>query len=164
MIDRRDPPVVAPEKEILVAFLDYHRDTLLGKLEGLDDEQLRRRLVPSETTILGVVKHLAYVERGWFQRTFRGDEALERGWSEDDPDADFRMGPDESTQDILDLYRAEVAKSRAIIEAAAFEDLAERSDRRYSLRWIVAHMIEETARHNGHVDILRELIDGSVGE
>ena len=164
MIDRRDPPVVAEEKEMLVAFLDYHRDTLIGKLEGLDDEQLRRRLVPSETTILGVVKHLAYVERGWFQRTFLVDMTLERGRSEDDPDADWRIGPDESTEAIVDLYRAEVAKGRAIIEAAAFEDLAKRSDRRYTLRWIVAHMIEETARHNGHVDILRELIDGSVGE
>lgn len=119
---------------------------------------------PSDMTLLGIVKHLAFVERGWFQGTFLGD-AIETPWTTDDPDADFRIEPDETTQQIVDLYRAECEKSRAIVEAASLDDRAKRHGRTdYTLRWIMAHMIEETARHNGHADLFRERIDGVTGE
>lgn len=158
-----DPSVAADEKTTLVAFLDWYRDTLLGKVEGLDREALTRRLVPSATTLLGIVKHLAYVERGWFRMTFRG-EPLTRPRTPEDPDAEFRIADGESVEDILALYRDEVARAREIIAAANLEDHARHEGRRdYTLRWILVHMIEETARHVGHADILREQTDGATG-
>ncbi|MDQ3327602.1 MAG: DinB family protein [Chloroflexota bacterium] len=168
--DRRDPPHAAPEKATLEGFLDYHRATLLRKVSGLEDEALRRRLVPSQTTLLGLVKHLAYVERGWFQSVFARLEV-----EEPPPEDDWRFEPDETAQAIFALYQSEVAISQQIVAGANLDDLArqtgeglgeeeQRSRQPQSLRWIMVHMIEETARHNGHVDILRELIDGQAGE
>ena len=146
-----------------MAFLDHHRATLVWKLDGVSDEDLRRPMVPSGTSLLGMVKHLAYVERGWFQGTFAGREVSFPGTKED-PDADFRIEPDESTQDIIDLYNQECEISRQIVAAASLDDMAQRTKRSdHSLRWILVHMIEETARHNGHADILREMIDGTTG-
>ena len=161
---RVDPPPAAPERDLLATFLDYNRQTLLWKLSGLDDEAVRRRLVPSQTTLLGMVKHLAYVERWWFQRVFAGREVA-FPWSERDPDADWRIEPGESTAEILALYEAETAISRRIMaEAASLDEIARLPGREQSLRWILVHMIEETARHVGHADVLRELIDGATGE
>lgn len=160
---RVDPPTVGPDKVMLEAFLDYHRATLLWKVSGLSDADLRRRLVPSLTTLLGMVKHLAYVERWWFQMVFAGED-LPVPWTKQDPDADFRVEPDETTESILAFYHQQVARSRAITATASLDDLARSPGRDCALRWIMIHMIEETARHNGHADILRELIDGATGE
>ena len=147
-----------------MAFLDHHRATLLWKIDGVSDEDLRRPMVPSGTSLLGMVKHLAYVERGWFQRTFLAQD-VSFPWTKEDPDADFRIEPDETTQDVIDLYNQECEISRQIVGAASLDDMARHSKRSdYSLRWILVHMIEETARHNGHADILREMIDGTTGE
>ena len=162
--NRVDPPPAAPERELLAAFLDFHRQTLLWKLSGLDDEAVRSRLVPSQTTLLGMVKHLAYVERWWFQRVFAGRDVA-FPWSERDPDADWRVEPGESTAEIVTLYEAETAISRRIVaELASLDEVARLPGHGHSLRWIVVHMLEETARHNGHADVLRELIDGATGE
>ena len=163
---RPEPPHVAGEAETVSGFLDFQRATLLWKLEGLDDEQLRRAMVPSGTSLLGIVKHLAYVERGWFQRVWAGQE-ITVPWSEEVPDADGRIEPDETTQDVLALYEGECARSREIVAAAS--SLGEavvhpRWQEEVSRRWILTHMIEETARHVGHADILREQLDGAVGE
>lgn len=161
-----DPQVGPDEKSTLTGFLDWYRAALLRKLEGLDREAATRRLVASPTTILGVVKHLAYVERGWFQMTFAG-HAVTRLRTPEDPDAEFRIVDDESLDDIVALYRGEVERSRAILAGASLDDHAQREREGMSgttLRWIVVHMIEETARHCGHLDILRELTDGTVGE
>jgi uncharacterized damage-inducible protein DinB len=159
-----DPPTAADEKTTLTAFLDWYRDNLLRKVEGLDRDALTRRLVPSATTLLGIVKHLAYVERGWFQNTFLGLN-LYRPPREAGNAAEFLIGEDESVDDILNLYQREVARSREIVGAASLDDRAQREDRRdYTLRWIMVHMIEETARHVGHADILREQTDGAAGE
>ena len=148
----------------MAGFLDYHRATLLMKIDGVSDEDLRRPMTPSGTSLLGMVKHLAYVERWWFQKDFL-DRDVSAPWTEEDPDADFRIEPDESTQEIVDLYQRECQISRDIVAAASLDDLAARAKRKdFSLRWIVVHMIEETARHNGHADILRETIDGVTGE
>ena len=162
--DRPEPPYLGGEKETLAGFLDLHRATLLWKLEGLDDEQLRRPMVPSGTSLLGMVKHLAYVERWWFQQVWAGREVT-YPWTDEDPDADWRVEPSETTEDILALYRGECARSREIAAAASSLDevaLHPRGER--SRRWILVHMIEETARHNGHADILREQLDGVTGE
>lgn len=156
------PAKDAPELEMLAAFLDAQRDALLRKVEGLPDEGLRRRLVPSDTTLLGLVKHLAYVERGWFQQVFAGREGLE--FPETDEE-EFRIESNESTTDVLELYARECAESRAVIADASPDDHARGADRKdYTLRWIMLHMIEETARHAGHADILREQIDGITGD
>jgi uncharacterized damage-inducible protein DinB len=166
--DRRDPPEAAPERDLLPAFLDYHRATLLWKVDGLSEPDLRRPLTPSGLTLLGLVKHLAYVERWWFQAVFAGED-IDFPWTDADPDADWRAGPDESPAAIFDLYRAEVARSREIVAAASLDDRARRPRTEppggdQTLRWIMAHMIEETARHNGHADLMHEAIDGATGE
>jgi len=139
------------------------------KIDGVPDEDLRRPMVPSGTTLLGMVKHLAYVERSWFQRVFEARE-VDFPWTDADPDADFRIEESESTVEIIDLYKRECQLSRDIVAGASLDDIvkgepgANDTRRGFSLRWILVHMIEETARHNGHADILRELIDGTTGE
>ena len=162
--NRPEPPDEGTEAETLHGFLEFHRATLLWKLDGLDDQQLRRPMVPSGTSLLGMVKHLAYVERWWFQQVWAGQEVT-YPWTEEDPDADWRIGPEETTEEILALYRAECARSNEIVSAAAsLDDIAQHPRRKLSRRWILVHMIEETARHNGHADILREQLDGTTGE
>ena len=163
---RTDTPFEGSDKELLEAFLDYHRATLLLKTEGLSEADLRRPLTPSGTNLLGLVKHLAFVERWWFQWIFAGDE-VDFPWTEDDPDADFGIGPGESSEQIFALYRAETERNRAIVTDAGLEAEAQRAHggkARPRLRWVLLHLIQETARHNGHADIVRELIDGSTGE
>ena len=114
--------------------------------------------------MLGLVKHLAWVERWWFEHVFGGKD-VDFPWSDEDPDADFRVEPDETVADIVVLYEAAVATSNAIIAGADLDDTAKGDSGRGSpsLRWIVGHMIEETARHAGHADIVRELVDGETG-
>ena len=143
--------------------MNRHRDIVLWKLAGLDDEQLRRPMTPSGTNLLGMVKHLAAVEYGWFCLTFgRPTETLP--FDDDDETADLRVGPDESTEDVLAFYARARAAADEVIRDLGLEDTGT-GWRPYavSLRWVLVHMIEETARHAGHVDILRELIDGTVG-
>jgi uncharacterized damage-inducible protein DinB len=155
---------MAPEKETLEAFLDAQRDAVVRKIEGLDKEQASQRLVPSVTTLLGVVKHLAYVEAWWFQDVFAGRDVA-YPWTDEDPDAEFRIEDDDSVESAVALYESMTEQSRAVVAAAALDDVAVRQTRGdVSLRWIVVHMIEETARHAGQMDILRELIDGATGE
>lgn len=157
-------PFTGEEKPSLQASLDRHREVVLWKISGLDDAQLRAPMTPSGTNLLGLVKHLAGVEYAWFCETFgRETEALP--FDEDDPDADLRVEPHESTADIIAFYeRARAAADEAIAEL----DLDDRGTAWFgdavSMRWVLIHMIEETARHAGHMDILRELIDGATGD
>jgi len=151
---------------MLSAFLDRYRETILWKLDGLTKEQASARLVPSATTLLGIVKHLAYVERGWFPIYFAGEPAS-YPWAEDEPDQDidFRVEPTDTIESVRLLYQQEIARSREIVAGASLDDLSKEQDRGpRSLRWIMVHMIEETARHAGHADILRELTDGAIGQ
>jgi uncharacterized damage-inducible protein DinB len=160
----RRVPFTGAEKESLHVALDRHRDAILWKLEGLDDNSLRRPMTESRTNLLGVVKHLASVEYGWFCSTF-GRETEELPFDESDPDADMRVAPHETTQDILDFYaRARAAADRAILEIELDETGTAWFGEPVSMRWVLIHMVEETARHAGHVDIVRELIDGVVGD
>jgi uncharacterized damage-inducible protein DinB len=157
-------PFTGGEKESLQASLDRHRDAVLWKLEGLGDDDLRRAMTPSGTNLLGLVKHLAAVEYGWFCDTF-GRETEPLPFDEDDPDADLRVGPDESTEDVLAFYaRARAAADKAIEEVGLEQTGTAWFGDAVTMRWVLIHMIEETARHAGHVDILRELIDGMAGD
>jgi hypothetical protein len=167
---RRDPPRQSDERTTLESFLDYYRDTILWKVDGMSDRDLRKVIVPSGWSPLGMVKHLAYVERNWYRMRFAGEEDLSVPWTDDDPDADFRIEPEETTERILEFYRDECRRSREIARGASFDDVAAAwpadrpPEKRPNLRWITVHMIEETARHAGHLDVVRELIDGTVGE
>ena len=163
---RLDVPFAGDEKAMLSAFLDRYRETILWKLEGVTKEQASARLVPSATTLLGIVKHLAYVERGWFPIYFAGGPA-NYPWAEDEPDQDidFRVSATDTVESVSSLYQEEIARSRDIVAGASLDDLSKEQNRGpRTLRWIMVHMIEETARHAGHADILRELTDGAIGQ
>jgi uncharacterized damage-inducible protein DinB len=163
---RSDPPPKGDELEVLGGFLDFLREAIVIKVTGVDDDDLRHPMTPSGVSLLGIVKHLAYVERWWFARTFSGlDVAFP--FTDDDPHADWRIEPDDRTEVILDLYRTEIERARAVVAASRPDDLSAKEGRHggpYSLRWIMTHMIEETGRHAGHADILREQLDGATGE
>ncbi len=160
----RPVPTRGPEKATLTAMLDNNRAVVVWKLAGLTREEARRPVVPSGTSLLGLVKHLAYVERWWFDDVFAGSDVT-YPWSEGDPDADFRIEDDDTVPGVIARYTEAVARSRAIVADAELDDLSVRTrhGERFSLRWIVAHMIEETARHAGHADLAREWVDGETG-
>jgi uncharacterized damage-inducible protein DinB len=165
-VTRPDVPLSGDERTLLPAFLDYHRATLLWKCEQLDGEALAQRGVPpSPLSLLGIVRHMTLVEWSWFSRVFARDGSAAPIALEDDSDADFNdLDPARAMDDIA-LFERQCDGSRAIAGAAADLDVMAASTRRpVSLRWILVHMIEEYARHNGHADLLRERIDGAVGE
>lgn len=163
-ITRTRPPEDADERSTLTGLLDFLRSTVELKLNGLTEEQAFARPVdPSALTPAGIVKHLTAVERFWFSIDFAGLD-LEWPWSEDDPHGGFPIAPDDTVASILTSYRTECARSREIIAAASFDDLARSEGMTFNLRYAVAHLIEETARHLGHLDLLREATDGEVGE
>lgn len=152
------------EKDILRVSLDRHRDAVLWKVRGLGDEALRKSLVPSGSTLLGLVKHLAAVEYYWFCETF-DVETEPLPFDDDDPEADLRIEEGESTEDVLAFYaRARVACDRVIAEHELDDARMTGNGYEASLRWLLVHMIEETARHAGHIDVLRELTDGVIGD
>jgi Protein of unknown function (DUF664) len=163
---RPEPPITGDERPMLAVWLEYHRSTLLWKCDSLQgDELVRRAIPPSSLTLLGLVRHMTYVEWNWFTHVFAGSPTPAPISLERDPDADFNdLHPSASSADI-DGFLRQCDRSRAIVESAEDLDcLAAWPDRPVSLRWIMIHMIEEYARHNGHADLLRELVDGSVGE
>jgi hypothetical protein len=168
--ERVDPPEAADEKTTLTAFLDFHRDTLRWKCEGLTPAQLVAQASPPSTLrLLGIVRHLTEVEQGWFSHHFAGGPSNRLYSSDEDRDADIHVSEAdaESVAAAWASYDQEVARSRAILAANDLDAIAAEPTRRgirYSLRWIVVHLIEEYARHNGHADLLREAIDGATGE
>ena len=148
---------------MLHAFLDKQRDIVVWKIEGLDDEALRRPMTPSGTNLLGMVKHLAAVDYGWFCDTF-GRETEPLPFDDDDENADLRVRPEETTEEILSFYaRARAAADGVIAELDLDATGTSWHGDTVSLRWVLLHMIEETARHAGHMDIVRELIDARTG-
>ncbi|WP_432896191.1 DinB family protein [Micromonospora matsumotoense] len=164
--ERIGPPLCAGERETLRAFLDFHRATLAIKCEGLTDEELRRRAVPSsQLTLLGLLRHLAEVERAWFRRVIDAED-VPLLWS-DTGDYQQAYDPTGSTgAEAFEAWQREVAHSRRIELAAASLDVTGHQPRwgeDVSLRLVMLHMMHEYARHNGHADLLREGVDGSVG-
>jgi hypothetical protein len=166
--DRVEPPQVADERATLAGYLDYHRATLEMKCAGLTDEQLRERSVPpSSLSLLGLVRHLTEVERGWFGRAFSRAHVTPLYYSDpDNPDGDFDDLDSPDVAQVFATYRATCEESRRIVaNASSLEDLGVRGNGSdVTLRWILLHMLEEYARHNGHADLLRERIDGATGE
>jgi uncharacterized damage-inducible protein DinB len=164
--ERIDPPYEAGERAMLDAWLDYHRATLAMKCDGLNDAQLRERSAPPSTlSLLGLVRHMADVERGWFRRVLAGEDAPPIFWSDDDPDGDFDNVDTADVAEGFATWRSECERARQAAAAApSLEVTGLRQGEPVSLRWILVHMIEEYARHNGHADLLRERIDGAVGD
>ncbi|WP_221176507.1 DinB family protein [Nocardioides marmorisolisilvae] len=156
------------EKETLVEYLRYQRLTLEAKCSGLDAEQLARRAVgPSTLSLLGLVRHLAEVERGWFQQILAGLDVPRIYRTEDDPDADFNgaIGEEAVVAEAWERLHAEQAfTDRFVAGEDNLGKITEYHHGRISLREVLVHMIEEYARHNGHADLLRECIDGRLGE
>jgi uncharacterized damage-inducible protein DinB len=164
--NRIDPPYVAGERAMLESWLEYHRATLAWKCEGLDDAQLRERAVPpSSLSLIGLVRHMADVERNWFRRVLGGEDVPGIYWTDDDLDADFNDVDTADVQEAFATWRAECEHARRNAAAAASLDVTgQRRGEAVTLRWILVHMVEEYARHNGHADFLRERIDGAVGD
>ncbi|MGV9232365.1 DinB family protein [Streptomyces nigra] len=164
------PPAHADERTMLEAWLDFHRATLALKCAGLDDERLRRPAVPpSRMTLLGLVQHMAEVERNWFQRVFASLD-VPPVFGEDNTDG-FTLTPDRGLEEATAAWQAQIARGRELTADASLDDAGRLSEREaghvgdagVSLRWILVHLIEEYARHNGHADLLRERLDGVTG-
>lgn len=154
------------ERELLEGHLDNLRATVVRKVSGVAWDDATRRLGPSATSIAGVLKHLIEVERWWFRYNLAGEDGVEFWSTDDNPDGDFELTGDDELDSLIVAYGAECATSRAIAAEHSLDDQcarAGRSGHRPSLRWLYIHLIEELARHNGHLDIYRELIDGSTG-
>lgn len=171
---RPEPPVAADETSTLLGFLEFHRATLAWKCAGLDAAGLATTVGPSSMTLGGLLKHLAYVEDHWFGGRLLGREPAPPWDTVDwaaDADWDWNSAADDAPEALRTLWSDAVARSRSAVDAAfadgGLDRLAARpwrDGRTPNLRWIVVHMIEEYARHNGHADLLREQVDGSTGE
>jgi uncharacterized damage-inducible protein DinB len=161
-----EPALTGDERETLLGFLDWHRATLAWKCDGLDDEQLRRKASPpSQLSLLGLVRHMAEVERSWFRRVIAG----ERVGLVYSGTMDYQAAYDAEDADVDEAFanwRAEIETARSVVASKSLEDTGThpRTGDVFSLRWVLVHMIEEYARHNGHADFLREAIDGRTGE
>ena len=165
---RIEPPLLAAERESLDAWLEFHRATVLQKIEGLDAEQLCRRSVPpSSLSPLGIVRHLGVVEEYWLGEVLLGEERPDPYCTPENPDGDLLDGtPGTALADVAD-YRERVAAARDAQAGWTALDGPVRGRlgcRELNLRWILTHLIEEYARHAGHLDLLREAIDGRTGE
>jgi uncharacterized damage-inducible protein DinB len=158
MPDRCTPFDLTGEKETLLQFLDYLRESIILKVDDLDEEVARTSTVPSGTSLLGLVRHLTIVELTWFQLALAGL---------DTPFPSEAIEPTDTVARVVDSYRATIATNNAIVDA--YSDLDHLCARAIttpeppSLRWLLVHMVEETARHAGHADILREQLDGQTG-
>ncbi len=168
-MDRARPAPTAGELEMLTGWLEHHRGILIWKCEDLTAEQLRQRAVPPSTlSLLGLVRHMAEVERGWFQQVFLGEDVPDLYDRSADEDADFNAVDQADPAEAFAEFERECNASRQVVGQAPSLDVlskrpSERTGQPWSLRWIVTHMIEEYARHNGHADLLREGVDGSTG-
>ena len=152
------------EYDVLFETLHNLRSVVAWKLANLDDATAKASVVPSATTLLGLVHHLAWVEAWWFQSVFAGRDVDWPFDRDEDRDAEFRMRDEHTVDGILDVYERNVVISNEIISSAPSLDVTVKpGETEYSLRWILAHMIDETARHVGHMDIIREQLDGATG-
>ncbi|MDP9868526.1 MULTISPECIES: DinB family protein [Streptosporangium] len=172
--ERPEPPLEADETTTLLGFLEFQRATLVWKCAGLDVTGLKATVGASSMTLGGLLKHLAYVEDDWFSRWLHGKDR-QPPWDtvnwQADPDWDWHSAAEDSPEQLHALWQNAVTRSRSLVAEALADGGLERRARRTwpdgrapSLRWILCHMIEEYARHNGHADLLREAVDGLTGE
>jgi len=163
--ERTDVPRTGGERELLRAYLEFHRETLALKCAGLSDDDLRRRTTPSSLSLLGLIRHMAEVERAWFRRVIGGQD-VPLVWS---PEGDFQVAyrtDGAGSAEAFTAWEAEIAHAQRIEQAAESLDVTgidRRSGEDYSLRRVMVHVIQEYARHNGHADLIREGIDGAAG-
>ncbi|MFJ4125918.1 Mini-circle protein [Streptomyces sp. FT05W] len=166
--ERSEPALDAAERTMLEGWLDYHRATLAMKCAGLTDAQLREASVPpSEFTLLGLVRHLAENERGWFREVLAGEELPPIYGTEEDPDGEFHVTEEDTWEEARTTWETEIEAARANAAKLGLDGLSAgvgKAGKPFTLRWIYTHMIEEYARHNGHADLVRERIDGATGE
>ena len=163
-----DIPTGWDERTILTTFLEYARDTVHAKCAGLADADARRAPLPGSPlmTVSGLVSHLRWIESSWIEKTLLGD-TIDAPWTDEDPDREFRIAVEVPLTQLLAEYRAVCARHRDLVASLDLDTpsrgvLPWRAEP-VTLRWILFHLIEETARHNGHIDILRELADGTRG-
>ncbi|WP_158843029.1 DinB family protein [Saccharothrix deserti] len=158
-------PFTGDERALLTGFLDFLRGTIELKCAGLSEEDARRSVLPSQlNTAAGIVKHLRWVEAYWF-RVALGGQPDAAPYSREDPDADWRIEPGETISGLLADYAEECTASRELVAGLDLDhEVAFRGDKVLSVRWVLIHMIEETGRHAGHLDVVRELLDGVTGE
>jgi len=168
---RIDPDPDGSEFGMLSQYLDYQRETMLSKTAGLTREQLAQKHSPSELTLAGLLYHLALVEEDWLEVRFAGLPDREPWASVDwdaDPNWEFRTAAHLEPEQLQSRYREACERSRHVVSNATGLDQpsvkALRDGRHFSLRWVLLHLVEETARHAGHADFLREAIDGAAGE
>ena len=158
-----EPAQLGDERTALLGFLQRQRDLVAWKVRDAPDDVLRSVATPTGLTLHGVVRHLEHVERSWFREVFAGEDDLPYAWTDEGPDGELHVPPQVTMASLLADYAEESARCDTVIAAAP--SLGAVSARRgFSLRWIVLHLIEETARHLGHLDLLREQADGEVGE
>ncbi|MET8866601.1 DinB family protein [Nonomuraea sp. NPDC004580] len=164
---RTDTPPAWDERATLTTFLDYVRATVHAKCEGLAEEDARRAPLPTSPlmTMSGLVNHVRWVEYFWFQVVFLGED--DQGpWTEEDPDREMRIAVETPIAQLLAEYEAQCARYRELVTAHDLDDRAKWAGRgkdHVTLRWVLMHLIEETARHNGHLDMVREMVDGVTG-
>jgi hypothetical protein len=161
--------VAVGERETLVGFLLWYRTILARKLEGLTEEQARLAACPpSDMTLLGLVRHMADVERNWVQQAFQGlppnPVFYGSAHPDGDGDGDFHPPAGATVADALDAYWSEIAAADEVYAAAELHEIEQSGRGEHSLRWILVHLIEEYARHCGHADLLRQAIDGTTGD
>ena len=164
-LSRVDPPGTLAERDMTLAYLNYHRQTLAWKLDGLSGDQAITRSTVSGLTLLGLVRHLTEVERGWIMEDFLGEDLPPLYSRPGARDADF----DELDAGRLDAdlaaWRDQIARTDGVVGSHSLDETVQHERvGEISLRWILWHLLEEYARHNGHADIIREAIDGEVGE
>lgn len=165
MIARTDPPGTLDEREMALAYLNYHRQTLARKLDGLSGAQAIARSTVSGLTLLGLVRHMTEVERGWIMEDFLGVDLPALYSRPGAPDADFEELDADRLDADLAAWRTESARTDQVVVAHSLDESVHHERMgEISLRWILWHLFEEYARHNGHADIIREAIDGAVGE
>ena len=172
MTTRIEPALISDERTTVTEFLDYYRATLALKIGGLTDDQARQAAVPpSDLSLLGLVRHMADVERSWFRRRFAGAEAPPLYYGDAHPtgdeDGDLHPGPDDTVAEAMAAWQEEVEFARRTTAEATLDDLSAKPVHDLglvNLRWILVHMIEEYARHCGHADLIRERIDGATGD
>ena len=158
------PASTGSERQVLEAFLDFHRQVLVSKVDGISENEARQRRVPSKTTLAGLIKHMIGVERGWFQEVLAGRKPEDIGPNVGGGEESWDLAKNETVSSLIKEYELTCEQSRQTAARFALDDAVPEPDMgQVSLRWVYVHMIEETARHVGHADILREQTDGAAG-